>query len=204
MPEKMRSYPCGDWTMANLQTIARRMGIEVRNSDGSHHVFSFPGIDEDVTVPYKRPIKPVYIRKFLALVDAVKDFMKKIVKVLPPFAFEAYTRVLSRLPDEEGGGFLVTFPDLPGCKSDGETEEEALANGRDAFVSWVSARIDQGKNIPEPAGKTVDYVAADVSGRFLARLPKYIHARLVKRAEREGVSVNALVLAFIASGLGPN
>jgi hypothetical protein len=73
--EKMRRNPCGDWTMANLQTIARHMGIEVRNSDGSHHVFSFPGIDEDVTVPYKRPIKPVYIRKFLALVDAAKEIL---------------------------------------------------------------------------------------------------------------------------------
>ena len=51
------------------------MNIEVRNSDGSHHVFSFPGLDEDVTVPYKRPIKPVYIKKILALVDAVKEFV---------------------------------------------------------------------------------------------------------------------------------
>ncbi|MBU1105055.1 MAG: type II toxin-antitoxin system HicB family antitoxin [Candidatus Riflebacteria bacterium] len=74
--------------------------------------------------------------------------------------------------------------------SDGETEEEALENGQDAFISWVSARIDKGKKIPAPTTKPVDYVAADVSGRFLARLPKYIHARLVKRAERESVSVS--------------
>jgi hypothetical protein len=71
--ERMRRNPLGDWTMGNLMTIARRMNIEVRNSDGSHHVFSFPGVEEDVTVPYKRPIKPVYIKKFLALVDAVKE-----------------------------------------------------------------------------------------------------------------------------------
>lgn len=128
--------------------------------------------------------------------------MKKVAKVQPSFAFDAYTKVLSRLSNEDGGGFLITFPDLPGCMSDGETEEEALKNGQDAFISWVSARIDQGKKIPEPTTKPVDYVAADVSGRFLARFPKYIHAKLVKRAEREGVSVNALVLSFIASGLG--
>lgn len=71
--EKMKRNPKGDWTMENLLAIARKWGIEVRNSDGSHHVFSFPGIEEDVTVPYRRPIKPVYIRKFLALVDAVKE-----------------------------------------------------------------------------------------------------------------------------------
>jgi len=128
--------------------------------------------------------------------------MKKIAKVNPPFEFDAYTRMLSRLSKEDGGGFMITFPDLPGCMSDGETEEEALENGRDAFVSWVSARIDQGKDIPEPKAKPVDFVEADVSGRFLARVPKYIHARLVKRAQREGVSVNSLVLSFIAAGLG--
>ncbi len=62
--ERMRRNPRGDWTMDNLLAIARRMNIEVRNSDGSH-----------VTVPYKRPIKPVYIKKILALVDAVKEFV---------------------------------------------------------------------------------------------------------------------------------
>lgn len=128
--------------------------------------------------------------------------MKKIAKVNPPFEFDAYTRVLSRLPKEDGGGFLITFPDLPGCMSDGETEEESLENGRDAFIAWMSARVDQGKDIPEPKAKPVDFVEADVSGRFLARVPKYIHARLVKRAQREGVSVNSLVLSFIAAGLG--
>lgn len=130
--------------------------------------------------------------------------MKKIAKVQPPFEFDAYTRVLSRLSEEDGGGYLITFPDLPGCMSDGETEEEALENGKDAFLSWVAARMDMGKKIPEPKTKPIDYVEADVSGRFLARLPKYIHARLVKRAKREGVSVNSLVLSFIAAGLGQN
>lgn len=71
--ERMRRNPYGDWTMDNLMTVARRVGIEVRNCDGSHHVFSCPGIDEDVTVPYRRPIKPVYIRKFVALVDAARE-----------------------------------------------------------------------------------------------------------------------------------
>lgn len=71
--ERMRRNPRDDWKMENLLTIARRLKIEVRNSDGSHHVFSHPAVEEDVTVPYKRPIKPIYIKKFLALVDAVKE-----------------------------------------------------------------------------------------------------------------------------------
>lgn len=75
--------------------------------------------------------------------------MKIIKKAESPFAFESYKRILSRLNKEEGGGFIITFPDLPGCIADGETEKEALENARDAFISWVSARIDQGKTVPE-------------------------------------------------------
>jgi antitoxin HicB len=40
------------------------------------------------------------------------------------------------------------------------------------------------------------------SGRFVTRLPKSIHAKLAERAKSEGVSLNTLVLAFIAEGLG--
>lgn len=35
--------------------------------------FSFPGVDADISVPAHRPIKPIYIRQFLLLVDAVKE-----------------------------------------------------------------------------------------------------------------------------------
>ena len=59
--------------MDNILTIAKRKGIEVRNCGGSHHVFSHPGIEDDVTVPFRRPIKAIYIKKFLALVDAIDE-----------------------------------------------------------------------------------------------------------------------------------
>jgi len=71
--EWMRRNPQGDWTMDNLLTIARKMGLEVRSCGGSHHVFSCPGIAGDVSVPYRRPIKAVYIKKIIALVDAADE-----------------------------------------------------------------------------------------------------------------------------------
>jgi len=128
--------------------------------------------------------------------------VKKVKPVTPPYPFDAYSKIISPLSAEDGGGFMISFPDLPGCISDGETEEEALENGKDAFMSWVAARADLGKPIPEPSARPSDFVAADASGRLLARLPKYLHSRLTQRAQREGVSVNSLVLAFIAAGLG--
>lgn len=40
------------------------------------------------------------------------------------------------------------------------------------------------------------------SGKFVVRVPRTIHARLTEEADREGVSLNALVMAYIAEGLG--
>ncbi len=47
--------------------------------------------------------------------------------------FEDYSISLSPIPEDEGGGYMVTFPDLPGCLADGDTAEEAIAEARDAF-----------------------------------------------------------------------
>jgi len=55
-----------------------------------------------------------------------------------------------RLPEEEGGGYLIEFPDLPGCMSDGKTIEEAITNGIDALRGWIEAIRAEGHPIPEP------------------------------------------------------
>lgn len=126
--------------------------------------------------------------------------VKKVKPIEPPYRFEEYMHEVAPLPKEDGGGFVITFPDLPGCMSDGETIEETIANGRDAFIAWISATADMGKPIPMPAAKPVELIEA--SGKFVARLPKSLHARLVAKAKQEGVSLNTLVLTYIAEGLG--
>ena len=127
--------------------------------------------------------------------------VKNIETVSPPYAFEEYMHEVSPLTKEDGGGFLITFPDLPGCMSDGETIEETFANGRDAFIAWISAAIDMGKPIPKPTAKPVELIEA--SGQ-IRRAPahKTLHARLVAMARQEGVSLNTLVLTLIAEGIG--
>ncbi|RKU20037.1 hypothetical protein C6500_09570 [Candidatus Poribacteria bacterium] len=57
---------------------------------------------------------------------------------------------ITELPDEEGGGYLIEFPDLPGCISDGETIEEAIANGQDALFCWIETAKQYGEEIPQP------------------------------------------------------
>ena len=73
--DAMRNNP-RDWRIDDLLVVASQFDIECRNNGGSHHVFGFPNVEMDVTVPAHRPIKPVYIRQFLLLVDAVKESKK--------------------------------------------------------------------------------------------------------------------------------
>lgn len=121
-----------------------------------------------------------------------------VPRAKPLFPFEAYAHVVEPLSEEDGGGYLITFPDLPGCMSDGETIEEVIANGRDAFSGWMSARADIGKPIPKPTrhGESAEPV------RMMQRLPRSLHASLVARARAEGTSLNTLVTMLLAEGLG--
>jgi len=106
-----------------------------------------------------------------------------------------YPFEVKHLSKAEGGGYLISFPDLPGCIADGETIDEAIKNGIDATNSWIATSKEFNDPIPEPASSLA-------SGRFVQRLPKSLHARLVERAKQEGVSMNALVTAIIAESMG--
>ena len=61
-----------------------------------------------------------------------------------------YRFTIRPLPADEGGGYLIEFPDLPGCMSDGPTIEEAITNGIDAMRGWIEAMSAEGHPIPAP------------------------------------------------------
>lgn len=62
-----------------------------------------------------------------------------------------YPIIIEPLPEEDGGGFVALVPDLPGCMSEGETPEEAIANVQDAIAAWMEAARDHGRKIPAPS-----------------------------------------------------
>jgi len=68
----MRQNP-NDWVMAKLLTVARQYGMEVRSTGGSHHVFSHPTVNDPLSVPAHRPIKAIYIKRFVALIDQIQE-----------------------------------------------------------------------------------------------------------------------------------
>ena len=59
--------------------------------------------------------------------------------------------IIEPISVEDGGGFAALVPDLPGCMSDGESPEEALASVRDAIAAWISEAKAIGRPVPRPS-----------------------------------------------------
>lgn len=95
------------------------------------------------------------------------------------------------IPDTDEGGFVVNYPDLPGCLSSGETVEQAIANAEDAKRAWMEAAIDEGIAISEP--DELD----NYSGQFKLRIPKSLHRSLAEHSKREGISMNQYCLYLL-------
>lgn len=71
--ENMRNNPRGDWRIEDVEAVCRERGIlcSAPRGGGSHYKVAHPRMAEKLTIPYKRPIKPVYIRKLVTFIDAV-------------------------------------------------------------------------------------------------------------------------------------
>ncbi|MBF8273609.1 MAG: uncharacterized protein HW380_2714 [Magnetococcales bacterium] len=108
---------------------------------------------------------------------------------------EEYPFEIRPLTKDEGSGFLISFTDFNECCSDGETPQEAIENGMDALRGVILTLEELGHPVPAPG-------SGGHSGKFVTRVPKTLHSKLVTRARREGVSLNALVTALLAEGIG--
>ena len=104
-----------------------------------------------------------------------------------------YPFTMVPLSEDEGGGYLIEFPDLPGCMSDGATPEEALHNGADAVRCWIAAMREAGRPIPRPS-------AAAVSKRTIG-VQDHVYQRLAKEASLQGLSVETMADVALTSGM---
>jgi len=53
--------------------------------------------------------------------------------------------------DEDDQVFIVTVPELSGCRTHGRTYEEAVRQGQDAIESWIMVAQELGRSIPAPS-----------------------------------------------------
>lgn len=86
--------------------------------------------------------------------------------------------------DRDEGGFVISYPDLPGCITCGETIELAVANAVDAKKAWFEAALEEGIEIREPDSLN------KYSGQFKLRIPRSLHRRLAEHSQKEGISMN--------------
>lgn len=69
--EKMRNNP-RDWRIEELKAIADRFGV-VWRQPGTSHVTFRAKTGQKLTVPARKPIKPIYIKQFVDLIDTLGE-----------------------------------------------------------------------------------------------------------------------------------
>lgn len=116
-------------------------------------------------------------------------------KTIEEYLSLPYTIVLRR--DVEDKIFVARIEELPGCSSHGDTEVEALSNLRDNMQLWIVDAIEAGDAIPEPA-EEIELP----SGKWLQRVPRSLHLKLIRLARVEGVSLNQFITAVLAEAAG--
>jgi hypothetical protein len=70
--ERMRRNPAGDWTIRDIEALCKAHHVQCSapTGGGSHYKISHPSQREILTIPFRRPIKPVYIRKLVRFIEA--------------------------------------------------------------------------------------------------------------------------------------
>jgi len=114
---------------------------------------------------------------------------KKTGKPLSEYLALQYT---FKVVADPGGGYVIFFPDLPGCMTQVETLDQIPTMVEEARTLWLETVYDKGEEIPLPT-----YPKA-YSGKFNLRLPRLLHRQLAESAEREGVSLNQYVVSLLS------
>lgn len=101
-----------------------------------------------------------------------------------------YKREIVEDPYE--GGFVVSFPELPGCITTAETYEEAWVQSEDAKYSWLEAAIEDGFDIAEP--EICNYNDSSI---FNLPIPESLFHRLSEKATNKGISTNQYCIEIL-------
>lgn len=97
---------------------------------------------------------------------------------------------------DDDGGYIAVSPEFSRLSAFGGTAEAALAELRGVLEEAIEQYREEGWTLPVPQ------THGAYSGQFRVRVSKSLHSALARRAEAEGISMNALVSQYLASGLG--
>lgn len=94
-----------------------------------------------------------------------------------------------RIVKQSEGGYFAKVDELKGCMTQGENLKETVNSIQEAMELWLQTAIEQGIKIPEPE---------KYSGKFVLRVPKTLHRKLVGCAEKEGISLNQYLIYLLS------
>jgi predicted RNase H-like HicB family nuclease len=94
-------------------------------------------------------------------------------------------------PDEEGG-YVIVYPDLPGCMTQVEDAAEIGPMAEEIRELWLETAKAHSMTIP-PASPTPSY-----SGKLVVKVPRTLHRDLAESAAREKVSLDEYVAMLLA------
>jgi len=95
----------------------------------------------------------------------------------------------------EKRGYFAEIEELPGCMTEGDSIEETFQHIKEAQELWLEEALKIGREVPLPRE------IQEYSGKFLVRMPKYLHRKLAEKAKKEGVSLNQLVVILLTESL---
>ena len=103
-----------------------------------------------------------------------------------------YTYEIRKMDDESGQYYYGKVLELDGCQSTADTYEELEVSLKEAIEGYIETKLESGHEVPLP------FDVKDFSGKLVVRMPKTLHKDLVLKAEKEGVSLNQLLLYKLA------
>ena len=94
--------------------------------------------------------------------------------------------------DKDEGGFVVSYPELPGCITCGETIERAVENAADAKKAWLEAALAVRHDMHEPG------ILEHDSGQFKITQPRRLHRAHAEHPKKEGISMNQYCIYLLS------
>ena len=98
-------------------------------------------------------------------------------------------------PDKQEGGYVLSYPDLPGCLTCAENIDELIKNGEDAKREWLKVAIEDNVSIIEPINNE------KFTGQLRLRMPKSLHKRIATNAKNEGISMNQYIIYLLSKSV---
>src|SRR5690349_18793005 len=114
----------------------------------------------------------------------------RMTKDLEYYLALPYTTVLRK---DVAGDVIARISKLPGCIAHGQNETEALSNVATMKQMWIADCLESGDPIPEPEKQE-----SLPSGKWVQRVPRSLHAQLVRMAKADEVSLNQLVTSMLS------